>query len=69
MVQLWGQFTLHCKQNVRDTWIFIDQPFQGLGLGKFFQEGEYSMLSDIPARDGNIAKLLYSEVRRYFSGK
>jgi len=46
---------LHCKTNLRDSLIFFDQTFLGPGLGKLFLARE-SLVSDIPAGDGNIAK-------------
>jgi len=38
---------------------FFDQAFQGLGLGQLFPARE-SSVSDIPAGDGNIAKLFFT---------
>jgi len=49
--------TIHCKKNVRDSWICFDQTFLGLGL--LFPARE-SLVSDIPAGDGNTLNLFYS---------
>jgi len=38
---------------------FFDQTFQGLGLGKLFLARE-SLVSDIPAGNGNIASLFFT---------
>jgi len=46
---------LHCKKSYEIPGSF-DQTFLGLGLGTFFPARE-SLVSDIPAGDGNIAKL------------
>jgi len=58
LVPLWLSAApqLNCKKNLRDSWIFVDQTFLGLGLGTLFPARE-SLVSDIPAGDGNIAKL------------
>ena len=42
---------------LQDSWIYFDQTFPGLELGTLFLARE-SLVSDIPARDGNIANLL-----------
>ena len=42
---------LHCKTKLRDSWIFMDQTFLGLGLGKLFPAREI-LVSDITAGDG-----------------
>jgi len=47
---------VHCKQNLGDSWILFDKTFLGLELGTLFPARE-SLVSDIPAGDGNIAKL------------
>jgi len=47
------------KKNLRDSWIFLDQTFLGLELGTLFPVRE-SLVSDIPAGDGNIAKLFFT---------
>jgi len=39
------------QKKIRDSWIFLDQTFQGLGLGKLFLARE-SLVSYIPAGDG-----------------
>ena len=44
------------KQKLRESWIWFDQTFLGLGLGKIFPARE-SLVSDIPAGNGNIVKL------------
>jgi len=48
---------VHCKKDLRDFWIFFDQTFLGLELGSLFPARE-SLVGDIPAGDGNIAKLV-----------
>jgi len=53
------KLSLHCKQKLRDSWIFFDQTFLGLGLGKLFPDRK-SLVSDIPSGDRNIADLFYS---------
>jgi len=45
-----------CKKNLQDSWIYFDQTFLVLGLGKLFPARE-SLVSDIPARDGNPLNL------------
>jgi len=51
--------SVHCKKNVRDSWIFFDQTFLGLGLGKLFQARE-SLVSDILAGDRNVAEPFFT---------
>ena len=41
---------VHCKINLRDSWINYDQTFLGLGLGKCFPARE-SLVSDISTGD------------------
>jgi len=40
------------NKNIRDSWICFDKTFLGLELGKLFPARE-SLVSDIPAGDGN----------------
>jgi len=47
---------LRCKIKLWNSWIFSDQTFLGLGLVKLFPDSE-SLLSDIPAGDGNLLNL------------
>jgi len=47
---------MHCKTNLRDSWICFDHTFLELELGKLFLARE-SLLSDIPAVDGNPVHL------------
>jgi len=47
------------KKKLRDSWICFYQTFLGLELGTLFPARE-SLVSDIPARDRNIANFLYS---------
>jgi len=47
---------LHCKKKLQDSWIYFDQTFLGLGLGKLFPARE-SLVSDILAGDGNPVNL------------
>jgi len=49
----------HCEKKLRDSWIFFDQTFQGLELGRLFPARE-SLVSDIPAGDGKSPNL-YSQ--------
>jgi len=53
------EMVLLCNINSRDSWIFFDQTFLGLELGTLFLARE-SLVSDIPAGDGNISKLFRS---------
>jgi len=43
-------------KKLRYSWIFVDQTFLRLGLGKLFPAKE-SLVSDIPAGDGNVVSL------------
>jgi len=54
---------LQCKKYLQDSWIGFDQTFLGLGLGlgKFFPVRE-SLVSDIPAGDGNTAEPFFYSV-------
>jgi len=54
-----GKNCLHCKKNLRDSWICFDQTFLGLGLGKLFLARE-SLVCDIPAGDGNTKNLFFT---------
>ena len=42
---------LYSSYTVKDSWIFFEQTFPGLGLGKLFPARE-SLVGDIPAGDG-----------------
>jgi len=52
---------LHTKKKLLDSWFFFDQTFLGLGLGKLFPARE-SLVSDIPAGDGNTAQPFFYRV-------
>jgi len=56
-------FIIPLQKNLRDSWIVFHQTFLGLELGTLFPARE-SFVSDIPAGDGNIAKLFLKCVRR-----
>ena len=50
--------TIHCENILRDSWIFFNKASWD-GLGKLIQARE-SLVSDIPAGDGNIAKPFFT---------
>jgi len=54
-----GEGIWHTVKKIRDSWIYFDQTFQGLGLGKLFPARE-SLVSDILAGDRKSLDLLYS---------
>jgi len=57
---------LYTVKKLRDSWIFFDQTFQGLGLGKLFPARE-SLVSDIPAGDRKLLNL-YLQCETYVTG-
>jgi len=50
---------IHCRKNLRDSWICFDQTFLGLGLGKLFPARE-SLVSEILAGDGSTANPFFT---------
>ena len=48
--------SIHCKENLPDSWICYDQTLLGLGFGRLFPARE-SLVSDILAGDGNLINL------------
>ena len=52
-------YDIHCKKNYEIPGIFLYQTFLGLEFGALFPVRK-SLVSDIPAGDGNIANLFYS---------
>jgi len=47
---------MNCKKKLQDSWIYYDQTFLELELGKLFPARE-SLVGDIPAGDGKSPNL------------